>query len=332
MESASPSSLIAVPLYLDVATSIDAQRSIFALSGLVPLFRVTAFGRAWLDLELCLALFAAAAAAALWLDRPERERRSIAELFSLLGALLAAAAVLLVPGLAGHAAQTAPRGVSLLLDWVHLAAGSIWLGGLVGLLVLGAMLPPARRVAGLAVAVPRFSNVAFASVVLLLASGIGATIVHLPLLAALWQTSYGVAILVKLGLVAAALAFASVNLRRNRPSLAAAREDVALGESAGRLLRKMVAAETGIIASAVLAAAVLSSLPPPPAALAAENSKLATVGPGRVDSTVRVNGYTLRVLVSPNRVGRPDRFALLLARGGSPVHGANVTSRSGCSR
>jgi copper transport protein len=317
--------LIAVPLYLDVATSIDAQRSIFALSGLVPLFRVTAFGRAWLDLELCLALFAAAAAAALWLDRPERERRSIAELFSLLGALLAAAAVLLVPGLAGHAAQTAPRGVSLLLDWVHLAAGSIWLGGLVGLLVLGAMLPPARRVAGLAVAVPRFSNVAFASVVLLLASGIGATIVHLPLLAALWQTSYGVAILVKLGLVAAALAFASVNLRRNRPSLAAAREDVALGESAGRLLRKMVAAETGIIASAVLAAAVLSSLPPPPAALAAENSKLATVGPGRVDSTVRVNGYTLRVLVSPNRVGRPDRFALLLARGGSPVHGANVT-------
>ncbi len=317
--------LIAVPVYVDVATSIDTQRSVFAVAALVPLFRVTAFGRAWVDLELCLGLLTVAAAGALWLDRPERERRSIAELLSLLGALLAAAAVLLVPGLAGHAAQTAPRGVSLLLDWVHLAAGSVWLGGLVGLLVLGAALPAAGRVPALAVVVPRFSNVAFASVVLLLASGIGATIVHLPLLAALWQTSYGVAILVKLGLVVAALAFASVNLRRNRPALAAAREEAALGEGAGRLLRKMVAAETGIVVAAVLAAAVLSSLPPPPAALAAENSKLATVGPGHVDSTVRINGYTLRVLVSPNRVGETDRFALLLEHGGRPVRAANVT-------
>jgi len=44
-------------------------------------------------LEICLALFAAAAAVSLWVDRPERPQRSIAELLSVGGALAAAAAV-----------------------------------------------------------------------------------------------------------------------------------------------------------------------------------------------------------------------------------------------
>ena len=54
----------------------------------MPLFRVTAFGRAIVDLELCFALFCLAGWIALWLDRPEREQRSIAELVATCGALL----------------------------------------------------------------------------------------------------------------------------------------------------------------------------------------------------------------------------------------------------
>ena len=142
----------------------------------MPLIRASAFGRGFVDLELCFALFAVAAGVALWVDRPEREHRSIAELLAAGGALAAAAAVLAVPGAAGHAAQTAPRGVSLALDWIHLAAGSVWLGGLIGLLVLWLALPAALRRAGLVVAVPRFSNVAFVSVLLLVGSGIWATL------------------------------------------------------------------------------------------------------------------------------------------------------------
>jgi copper transport protein len=316
--------LVAVPAYLDVATAIDAQKPVVDVPALVPLFRVTAFGRAWLDLELCFALFCVAAAVALRLDRPDRERRSLAELFATAGAALAAAAVLLVPGLAGHAAQTAPRSVSLLLDWVHLAAGSIWVGGLTGLIVLAASLPAGLRVSGLALTVPRFSNVAFVSVLLLLASGIGATVVHMPLLAALWQTSYGVTVLVKAGLLAAALAFAAVNLLRAKPRLARAAEQIELGEPAARLLRRAIGGEAVLVAAAVLAAAVLSSLAPPPAALAAESSKLATVGPGRVSTVVRTDGYALQVLVSPNKVGVTDLFGLRVTKGGKPVRGAEV--------
>src|SRR5207247_234342 len=103
-------------------------------------------------------------------DRPERGQRSVAALLASTGALSAAAAMLVVPGLGGHAAQTSPRGLSLGLDWLHLAAGSIWLGGLVGLLVLWASLDARNRVAALAICVPRFSTVAFVSVMVLIGS------------------------------------------------------------------------------------------------------------------------------------------------------------------
>ena len=54
---------------------------------------------------------------------------------------------------------------------------------------------------------------AVVSVLLLIGSGIGATLIHMPTFASLWQTSYGQALLVKIGLLCAALLLAQVNLR-----------------------------------------------------------------------------------------------------------------------
>ena len=317
--------LIAIPVYLDFAIANDSLRSVFDLGALVPLFRVTAFGRGYLDMELCFALFCVAAWISLWVDRPERERRSVAELAAQTGALLAAAAVLVVPGAIGHAGQTSPRGLSVPLDWVHLIAGSVWLGGLIGLLVLWFATPADRRVPALSVIVPRFSNVALVSVLVLLGSGTGATIIHMPALSALWQTGYGVAILVKIGLLAIAIALASGNLLRAKPRLVAARERPELGAGAAGLLRKLIGSEAVIVAGAVFTAAVLSSLAPPPPAFALQNSAIAQVGPGRVVKTVQRGAYRLQVLVSPNKAAAPDSFALRITRGGVPVRRANVT-------
>jgi copper transport protein len=317
--------LIAIPVYLDVATSVDSLRSAFAVGALVPLFRVTAFGRAYVDLEICFGLFCVAAWIAIWLDRPRNQQRTIAELGALIGAFLAAAAVLLIPGAAGHAAQTAPRGLSLLLDWLHLVSGSVWMGGLIGLLVLWWGLGKSTRVDGLRVAVPRFSNVAFVSVIVLLGSGIGATIIHMPTIASLWQTSYGKAILVKSGLLAVAMLGGAVNLLITKPRLEAAKSDPERGAPAARLLRNTVRIETLLVVSALFAAAVLSSLAPPAAALAKEGSALAHVGPGKVATTVHQNGYTLQVLVAPNKAVATNSFALKLTKNGKPVQGANVT-------
>jgi copper transport protein len=317
--------LIAIPVYLDFSTANDSLRSVFDLSALVPLFRVTAFGRAILDLELCFALFCVAGWTAVWLDRPERERRSIAELGATAGALLAAAAVLIVPGAAGHAAQTSPRGLTLVFDWFHLAAGSVWLGGLIGLLLIWIGLDRGRRVDGLAVVVPRFSNIALVSVIVLAATGIGETIEHMPAINALWETAFGVVILVKTGLLLIVIAIASGNLLRSKPGLAAARKHPERGEPAASLLRRLLSAEVAIVAGIVFAAAVLTSLAPPPPAFALQNSALAQVGPGRVIRTVHQNGYVLQVLLSPNKAAAPDSFALRITRNGQPVRGANVT-------
>jgi copper transport protein len=317
--------LVAIPIYLDLATAIDSLRSAFAIGALVPLYRATAFGRGYVAMEICFALFCLAGWIALWIDRPEREQRSIAEIVAALGALLAAAAVLVVPGAAGHAAQTAPRGLSVLLDWLHLASGSLWIGGLIGLLVVWGSLASGTRVAGLAVCVPRFSNVAFVSVVVLVGSGVGATVLHMPILAALWQTSYGKAILVKVGLITFTLVLGAVNLLITKPRLVAARSRPAVGPSAASLLRGAISGETALLVCAIFAAAVLSSLAPPAAALAKEGSALAHVGPGRVAATVHKNGYTLQVLVSPNKAVVANSFALKLTRNGVPVRGADVT-------
>ena len=100
------------------------------------------------------------------------------------------------------------------LDLVHLASGSIWLGGS-DRAARAVAEPDANqgraeplrpsRVQVLTVVVPRFSNVAFVSVIVLLATGTAATIIHMPAVNALWETGYGVAILVKIGLLASAL-------------------------------------------------------------------------------------------------------------------------------
>ena len=317
--------LIAIPVYLDFSTANDSLRSVFDLTALVPLYRVTAFGRAIVDLEPTFALFCLAAGIALWVDRPERERRSIAELFASGGALLAAAAVLVVPGAAGHAAQTAPRGLTLLFDWLHMASGSVWLGGLIGLLVVWFAAPARRRVETLSDCVPRFSNVALGSVVVLAATGVGEAIDHMPAVNALWETGYGQAILVKTGLLGAALVIASGNLLRSRPRLIAARRQPEIGEPAARLLRRLVTGEAVVVVGVVFVATVLSSLAPPPPAFALENSAIAKVGPGRVAQTVARAGYRLQVLVSPNKAAAPDSFALRITQGGRPVRGANVT-------
>jgi copper transport protein len=314
--------LVAVPVYLVLATAQFALRSAFSLGALLPLVHRSAFGRGYLDLELLLALFAVAGALAIHLDRRATARRSVAELLSLLGALLAAGAVLLVPGAAGHAAQTAPRSLALLLDWLHLAAGSVWVGGLIGLVVLWASLPAAERLAGLVLCVPRFSWFALGSVLVLLGSGIWASVLHLPTLASLWQTSYGQTILVKAGLLVTAIALASGNLLRTVPNLRSAGPS----PSAALLLRRLVSGEALIVTGAVAAAAVLSSLAPPSKALAGL-SPSARIGPGPAARTVSAHGYRLAFRVTPNRAAVPNDFGVAITRGGAPVRGAEVVAR-----
>ena len=257
--------LVAAPVYLLLATAEFSLRPWSDVGEIVPLVRDSAFGRAFSDLWAVLALLAVASGAALALDRPGRKRRSAEALLAACGAAGCAAAALTLPGLGGHPSTTSPVGAMLALDWAHMAAASIWLGGLVGLLVLAVATEPGKRVAALAVVVPRFSRVAIGSVAVLLATGIVASVVHLPTLGALWETSYGQSLIAKSLLLAAALVLGAVNTLRSRPRLVAAaqRRDGALGEGAAGLLRRLVLGETALLAGAVVAASILTSIAPP---------------------------------------------------------------------
>jgi copper transport protein len=319
--------LAATPVYVGLATAQFSLRSAFDLGNVIPLARASSFGKDYLDLELVLALFGVAAAAALWLDRPERPQRSVVELLALPAALTVGASALVFPGLAGHAGQKSPRGLALPLDALHLAAASIWLGGLIGLVVFWLSVGAEGRVAALALVVPRFSNVAFVSVLTLIGAGIGQSLLELPTFASLWQTSYGQALIVKISLLFAAMLLAAVNLARTKPRLQAAGIRPSLGAGAAVLLRRLVQGEIVFVAGALFAAVVLTSLAPPSSALARVQDIAARVGPGPVSKVVAKGPYRLRVEVTPNRAAIQNSFSVALTRGGRPVRRAQVLSR-----
>jgi copper transport protein len=256
------------------------------------------------------------------LDFRNRPRRSTGALLALAGAALAAGAAILAPAVAGHAGQTSPRGLAIPVDWIHIAAGAVWIGGLIGLLVIAA----SHRVAGLVRVVPRFSNVAFVSVLALIAAGIGNSLFHLPTLASLWETSYGKMVLIKIGVLAVAMLVASGNLLRNAPRLRAAERRPDLVEGAASSLRRLVSVEVVLVVGIIFCAALLTSLAPPSSALAQVGKAKATVGPGAVTRMVTENGYKVQLQIAPNRAAVDNSFAIKVTKDGQPVTGARVTT------
>ena len=316
--------LIATPIYVEISTAKFAQRSVFDLTDVVPLLTASNFGRGFVDFELVLALLAIAGGIAIWLDSGERRQRTTAVLLALGGALAAAGSLMLIPGLAGHAAETSPRWLSLALDWTHLASGSIWIGGLVGLLMLSWKLG-AQRVQALAVAVPRFSRTALVSVLTLVGTGIGSALTHFPTLASLWDTSYGKSLVLKLGFLAGTIAIAAANFSWTTPRFVRARESAG-SDGPTSVLGILVSGEVLLVAGAFFGAALLTSLPPPPKALANLGTASAHVGPGPADTVVTKDGYKLRFRFTPNKAAVPNSFSVAVTKNGKPVRGADVTA------
>lgn len=135
------------------------------------------------------------------------------------GAVATALGLVRSTGLASHVAQSRHTAVGAWADAVHLAAISLWLGGLV---MLGAVVLPRRRVDELRTIVPRYSAVALASVSTVIVAGavmgwdlVGS--VH-----ALLTSHYGHVLLVKLGVFAALIgaAYASKTWVQHRLDLA----------------------------------------------------------------------------------------------------------------
>ncbi len=166
--------------------------------------------------------------------------------------LLAVALVWGYP-LSGHQA-TEPNASALgqVADWVHLVTAMLWVGGVLTLaVVVWPLAPDLRRVAFL-----RFSRIAIALVGLLVVAGTVVAIERLPTVASLWETGYGRALLVKLGLVALALAWGGVHHTFVRPRLER-------GEVSGRVGRSLLGESTVAMAILLVAAVLVNGAPPP---------------------------------------------------------------------
>jgi copper transport protein len=111
---------------------------------------------------------------------------------------VAAAALLASFSASGHAVGLA----NALVDFVHIVAAAIWIGGVVALVPI---IIKQRKLAAALFA--RFTPVAMVSVAVIVASGIYATVVHIPSFSDFVGTLYGRILLAKIALVAVLLGF-----------------------------------------------------------------------------------------------------------------------------
>lgn len=160
-------------------------------------------------------------------------------------------------GMPGHDDTMHPL-AGAIADTVHLAGAALWIGGL-AILLFGVL--PRRRPDELAVVVRRYSNLALASVTAIVGAGVVLAWNLVGSFHALWSTSYGQLLLVKVGIVGTVLLLAQHSKAWVRHRL-----DVAVlldGDAATvRPFVYSVAAETGLALAILVMAGVLVASSP----------------------------------------------------------------------
>lgn len=109
----------------------------------------------------------------------------------------------------GHPVAGSLPGLAVVVTAAHVAAMTVWLGGLA--VLLAAVLRPGVPGDELAAALPRYSRLAAGSVAVLVVSGVVQSVREVGSPAALVSTTYGWVLVAKLGLVLAMLAVAGVS-------------------------------------------------------------------------------------------------------------------------
>jgi copper transport protein len=220
--------------------------------------------------------------------------------------LLLAAGLVFTPGLSGHASVTGIG--SVIADAAHVLAAATWSGGLA--FVVAALLMAGRERWPLAaVAVPRFSTTAVAAVVVLVIAGAINGYLQVRAWRGLWETEYGVLLLVKIGLVLPLLALGAYNNRFAVPRL---RRQIASAVERRRFIR-MAGAELLIMLAIVGVTAGLVNAPPARTEISMhEASEMELrLGPMRADMKI------MPATVGPNEIhlkftkGRPDEVTLI---------------------
>ena len=208
---------------------------------------------------------------------------------STLGLLVLVPAVLLLPTLsaAGHARTSGT--LALIADVVHIAAASMWVGGL-AFTVLALLLAGADRWPLASRAVPVFSILAVGSVVVLIIAGTVRGYEEVKAFHGLWDTTYGKLLLFKIGLVLPLLALGAYNNRFAVPRL---KRQIASALEQRRFLRA-AGVELAIMAAIVGVTAVLVTEPP---------AKASVKAPKFVNAFVPIGNLEVNYTIDPAKTG-----------------------------
>ena len=189
------------------------------LGGLVSSGR---FGTFWMLREVVIAV---ALVIALYMvffkKRPQLVNTILPSVNLLLGLMLFIAITM-----SGHASAVSSNLVvyAVLLDWLHLLAAALWVGGMMYIattyLPVLKRRPIAERAHSLITLLPYYSPLAIAGVIIMAITGPFSATVHLSSLQQLLTTAYGRALTVKILLVGALLITSAIHVLLLRPRLA----------------------------------------------------------------------------------------------------------------
>jgi len=179
--------------------------------------------------------------------------------FAWLIASLAATGLAFSPAFAGHAAASARfPGAMIFTDFLHVVGAASWLGNLACVMLIG--IPIIVKAASedrwqrVSILVNTFSPIALGSATVVVLSGLIAAAVHLQSFAALWSTTYGRVLLLKLGIVLITLTIGGYNFRRVQPQL--------VSEDGTTLLRRSAMLELAAAAVIVVITGFLTGVSP----------------------------------------------------------------------
>ncbi|WAH38809.1 copper resistance CopC/CopD family protein [Alicyclobacillus dauci] len=197
----------------------------------------------------------------------------------------------------GHAMVQSPPTVPIIADIIHLFAASVWLGGMVGVILLmsGGSRPRSGLEANdLAETVRKFSVVAGSCVLVLGGTGFYAALLNVPTWTALWSTSYGRSLAIKIALYLLMVLLAAVHWTR--------RKRIGIGS-----FRNLVASELLVGVLLLGVTSVLTNLP------------TAAIAPGPVHASQMSNKTRIGLDITPNRVGNNQFEVTIMDANGQPV-------------
>jgi uncharacterized membrane protein len=238
-------------------------------------------------------------------------------------------AYLLALALSGHAGAVQHLALtSVLLDWLHLIAMAVWVGGMAAIALV--LVPLHQRGRELLELLDRFSPAAYLALLTAAATGMFNAQVRIASLEALTGSLYGQLLLIKLVLIVAIMALSASHVFITRPRLRAAAQEP-LSQSMLRAyaaLAVRLRIEPVLGAMILLCVALMGQVAPSASAFNATVVQIVSdqgsvVAGGPIAATGTVGDLAVNLQINPADVGQTQLTATISERG-RPVRDGQV--------